>query len=478
MFSGDPVQDRGYIDRNFPGDRYFYLSSGPFTLAPGDSQEVVAAKVIAIGSDRLDSITQLRNAARMAHLAYYFDFRTPKFQPPAPRVVASTTKNVVVLSWDDAAEEFQFNTSGDLPANALTFRWKFEGYNVYQLSKPEMDSATQAMKIATFDVVDEIMDVWDLVHDEASGEDLLRPVQTAFDTGLRRYLLIDQDRLRHRPITYGREVYFAVTSYAVVEGEPSRYSLPRVLESDWLPVAVTPANPLPGRVLPLSVGDTLYARHTRGSANGVVMAIVLHPEQLAQHEYTVEFDSAGGGTTWSARREDGTVVVSSWENQTGDENYPVVDGFLLKVIQDSSMPNTPDDQYSFRTPRGVPKDIAAAFKEIDQINVFPNPYYGRNKDEIDALHRFVTFTHLPEHATLRIFTLGGKLVRELEHRGPSTFHRWDLRNEIGVAVASGMYIVHIDMPEFGVSKVLKLAVFQPEDRPPYLDWSWPVNYKR
>lgn len=77
--------------------------------------------------------------------------------------------------------------------------------------------------------------------------------------------------------------------------------------------------------------------------------------------------------------------------------------------------------------------------------------------------RFVTFTHLPEtNATIQIFTLMGESVMKIQHSNGTQYERWDLRNFIGVSVASGIYIVRIDMGDLGV-KVLKLAVFQPTE---------------
>jgi hypothetical protein len=40
---------------------------------------------------------------------------------------------------------------------------------------------------------------------------------------------------------------------------------------------------------------------------------------------------------------------------------------------------------------------------------------------------------------------------------------WDLRNDDSVPVASGMYLVHVDMGSLG-QKVLKAAIFVPEER--------------
>jgi hypothetical protein len=106
--------------------------------------------------------------------------------------------------------------------------------------------------------------------------------------------------------------------------------------------------------------------------------------------------------------------------------------------------------------------------QLKQINVFPNPYFAFNVEEKQPIERFVTFTHLPEKdAVIRIFSLGGQLVAKIDHNkttwAGTSFERWDLKNQYGIPVASGMYIAHIDIKGVG-EKVLKLAVFQPEER--------------
>jgi hypothetical protein len=47
--SGDPWTGTGWLD-NAPADRRFMLSSGPFAMAPGDTQEVVAAVMVGAGT--------------------------------------------------------------------------------------------------------------------------------------------------------------------------------------------------------------------------------------------------------------------------------------------------------------------------------------------------------------------------------------------------------------------------------------------
>jgi PKD repeat protein len=60
--SGDPVSGTGWLDSN-PADRRMQLATGPFTMAPGDTQEVVTAILVGRGTDRLGSITELRSIA-------------------------------------------------------------------------------------------------------------------------------------------------------------------------------------------------------------------------------------------------------------------------------------------------------------------------------------------------------------------------------------------------------------------------------
>jgi Secretion system C-terminal sorting domain len=75
---GDPVNGTGWYEGleegawgRRSGDRRQVLSSGPVTFAPGDSQEVVYAIVIARGDNRLDSVTKLKEKAAAVREFYY-----------------------------------------------------------------------------------------------------------------------------------------------------------------------------------------------------------------------------------------------------------------------------------------------------------------------------------------------------------------------------------------------------------------------
>jgi hypothetical protein len=74
--SGTPENNAGFVDGMStvyslqPGDRRLLLASGPFTMAPGDTQEIVLAIMGGLGSDRKSSVNVLRSTAAAARGAF------------------------------------------------------------------------------------------------------------------------------------------------------------------------------------------------------------------------------------------------------------------------------------------------------------------------------------------------------------------------------------------------------------------------
>jgi hypothetical protein len=81
--SGDPVTRTGWIDGSWdtPGDRRMMQNSGPFTMAVGDTQEVVVGVVGGIGDDYLSSINEMKQNDRTVQFVYnnLFTFIPPSF---------------------------------------------------------------------------------------------------------------------------------------------------------------------------------------------------------------------------------------------------------------------------------------------------------------------------------------------------------------------------------------------------------------
>jgi hypothetical protein len=68
--SGDPLSGAGWIDSGY-GDRRMLLSTGPFSMAVGDTQRIWFALLVGDGLDRLTSIADLR--ATDDYLQAFFD---------------------------------------------------------------------------------------------------------------------------------------------------------------------------------------------------------------------------------------------------------------------------------------------------------------------------------------------------------------------------------------------------------------------
>lgn len=111
-------------------------------------------------------------------------------------------------------------------------------------------------------------------------------------------------------------------------------------------------------------------------------------------------------------------------------------------------------------PPGYPELLAA-------IDVVPNPYYGLSYYEANEFATTVKITNLPAVATVSIYTLDGKFIRRFNRNemGISQLDRtnaavgttqiipnleWDLKNDKGIPVASGIYLIHIEVPGVGV----------------------------
>jgi hypothetical protein len=69
---GDPITGTGRIDGiiSGPSDRRIALSAGPFTMALGDTQEVVEAIIAGLGTDYLNSVTRVKSYSAIVQNDY------------------------------------------------------------------------------------------------------------------------------------------------------------------------------------------------------------------------------------------------------------------------------------------------------------------------------------------------------------------------------------------------------------------------
>jgi hypothetical protein len=281
---GDPQTRTGWIDGQQlgGGDRRIGSASGPFTMAVGDTQEVVVAEIFAgaiEGVDRISAIGLLKFYDAQAQLAYdnFFDLPVP---PKAPEVTSLELENEIVLNWATNFDRVNETESNDEKG------FKFQGYNVYQLPSTSADISA-GVRIATFDISDGIGKIKDDVFDTKTGEVVNVPVQFGNDTGIKRFLNITTDELSGgTPLINGIRYYFAVTSYSYNPNDV----VPNNLENPLQVFTVVPNNANPGDILPSASGDIADAVQVSGTGNAAVQYKVIDPTALTGDEYEVFFN--------------------------------------------------------------------------------------------------------------------------------------------------------------------------------------------
>ena len=94
-------------------------------------------------------------------------------------------------------------------------------------------------------------------------------------------------------------------------------------------------------------------------------------------------------------------------------------------------------------------NIRVLKEALDLINIVPNPYYAFSEYETSKVDNRVKIINLPEKCTIKIYNVSGKLIKTFKKSSPVTFLDWLLVNEQNIPVASGVYLVHVDVPGVG-----------------------------
>ena len=152
---------------------------------------------------------------------------------------------------------------------------------------------------------------------------------------------------------------------------------------------------------------------------------------------------------------DGTIDATSGHLglNTGLEK-----GSIVKIVTNKT--NQPSDKFTVTAPKVESTNVA---DDVKKVSVFPNPYMGyhdlEGTDSVLPLPKYVTFNHLPTSGTVefRVFNMAGTMVANFKKSTNTQYQKWDMRNSNNFPLASGVYIIHIDMGTNG-TKVLKFAM--------------------
>ena len=323
LLAGDPVTGTGWVDGNVDvaGDRRILCINGPISMQLGDTAEVVIALVGGEGTNNLSSVSVLKYNDQFAQFAYDQFFNIPIM--PQPSVEATALDEKVVLNW--GGDQNKINAIENSPHAGFDF----QAYSVYQLPAGATD-LSKGVRVATFDLNDNVQVLNDKVLDQGTGLIYTKPIVFLKNEGIKRYIVIDNDALTGKPIINGQSYTFAVTAIGYNNDPGLPYN---ILESSPVIVSLTPHSPSPGTRYSFAAGDTIKSVHSSGKSDGEIFALVIDPAALTGDNYTVTFDTANGETVWSLTDvTKSQIIVKNSTNQSGDENYLISDGMMVKVI--------------------------------------------------------------------------------------------------------------------------------------------------
>lgn len=348
LLTGDPVAGTGKLDGSVdaPGDRRIMVTNGPISMNLGDTAEVVLALVGGLGTDHLNSVKVMKDNDATAQTVFDILFQLPTLPPPDVQV--GELNQEITLNWgSDLAQVAKVE-------NFTGLGYTFEGYEVYQL--PTASSTIEnGVLLGVFDLENGITAIYDTVND-ANGNKIPVLSVDGKDAGIKRFMDIKTDKIKNTALRNGQEYYYAVVPYAY---NPAPLLPFHALRSAVVIHTVVPQMPV-GERFGSSPGDTIMAVHATGGGDGSVFAIVVDPAQTTGDNYKVTFDTTGGYTSWKLTDETaGTTLISDQTNQSGDNNYPIFDGLIVKVVS----PPLQGKDYTFETPD--PPNISPIGLELD-----------------------------------------------------------------------------------------------------------------
>ena len=315
VLAGDPVGGTGWYEGpGWPGgptpdDRRHVMCSGPFDMAPGDTQEVVVGILITRAADPIASIVDLKRKDNAAQIAYNLDFKlTPVPQNPVTSAFTSDAK--ITLLWEDNAESYDEGDPLIYGFGLDDTTYTFEGYRVWQFSD---NAGSDPVLLDVFDLNNNVTEIPDF--------ELL-------NEGVAHYKIIDFDEINKSPLFNARPYYFAVTVFGY-----SPNSDPKYLESPPQIITVFPGKPSIDNNYPYNSGDNIVADQTSGNSDSKVTFKIVNPSALTGHDYEVAVGKQNDLLVYSLidKTLNDTLLANQSDFGVDTLHKQIIDGFILNV---------------------------------------------------------------------------------------------------------------------------------------------------
>ncbi|MBT8399169.1 MAG: T9SS type A sorting domain-containing protein [Rhodothermia bacterium] len=312
---------------NVPSDRRFLQSAGPFTMQPGDVQEIVFGIVWAGTNDRIQSVKQMEQDDAVAQAAFDLDFDVPP-PPDPPRVTVTELDEGVVLNWDYRPTDNNYLDSYDAPSVNLTVpdpeddTYTMEGYLVWQY---ESANDQDGEIIAVYDRAGNgATNVVSRAVDAITGAVNTTLLVQGTDTGLKKSHFISN-------LTNYSQYHFAVQAYAFnAESNPQGFFSP--ITQGFNRVTVTPSKQVAsngGTVINSTPGVVFETVRTAGGGGGAAKAAdgsqgvaieIVDPSKVTGDSYAIDMVTVDDQLTYNIRNATAGSVLfdaQSTFDQTG-----------------------------------------------------------------------------------------------------------------------------------------------------------------
>jgi len=338
--------------------------------------------------------------------------------PQSPELHISTEQGKVVIEWDGRGTE--------LNVDPFSFLNDFEGYRVYLA---DLD------RVANFSLVAS----WDRVDFRPYREDVTQAIGSPGRWDYREYpLTLEELREKFNDPDFDPLLYTSpLDAYTDTAGGGVRYYFEK---EDWNRGNTYPEKNFQNRIervgvemmVDESTGDTLYYGRYRFEIEGLLPS---QPYYFAVTAFDYGYP------------QNGLEPLESSPLVNSQLAYPI---FSSDLVEESAL----------------------------EVTVYPNPYKisddyrGRQYEDRDRAgwserSRRIYFAHLPERATITIYTLDGDMVRQIRHEPGGNFTEfsslayWDLISRNTQAIVSGIYLYSVEPDDPSVAMTIgKLVIIK------------------
>ena len=367
--------------------------------------------------------------------------------------------------------EFEVDTVGQLPSYEHGVLYTTSGINVYNLASSELVYAENAEKFVGSNLLYlDSLKVWTINPDIIVKSDVFEGIQLSIDQPFTEpsYDYANSGWVQGNGIMRifptPRESKYMPWDYDIIfTSDPDRYT---TVVTSKLNIRDETDNRIATNQILIGQSFSFYVRNnTIQNEDGSFEIMDMVVDDLNKNGQFDKFEDrivVGGAS--ADKKWGGTVFIIDF-SLASEATFPKSDDiFRVKFMR--PFWKTDNLKFTINSYEGLDEDsLKSTMKEI---RVVPNPYVATNVMEPSVSNQFLNqrrrllFTNIPAQATIKIFTVSGVLVDEINvNNSPQdgAVH-WDMLTREGLEIAAGMYLYHVESLATGDKKLGKFAVIK------------------